>query len=67
MDFDNFFFFFPIFGLKQPDFREKNGFLLSGQEVYPPYTLSGPTTKKNTFLCVSSLMGASICDLRLNL
>ena len=29
-------------------------FLLSGQRVYPPYTLSGPTTKK-TFLCVSSL------------
>ena len=23
--------------------------------VYPPYTLSGPTTKKNFFLCVSSL------------
>ena len=23
--------------------------------VTPPYTLSGPTTKKNTFLCVSSL------------
>ena len=23
--------------------------------VYPPYTLSGPTTKKTLFLCVSSL------------
>ena len=23
--------------------------------VYPPYTLSGPTTKKKHFLCVSSL------------
>ena len=44
-----FFFFFPIFVLKQPDFREKKFFLLSGQGVYPPYTLSGPTTKKNIF------------------
>ena len=25
-------------------------------KVYPPYTLSGPTTKRNAFLCVSSLM-----------
>ena len=35
MDFDNSFFFFPIFGLKQPDFREKSGFLLSGQGGLP--------------------------------
>ena len=55
MDFDNFFFFFPIFGLKQPDFRKKNVFWLVVRGVYPPYTLSGPTTKKKHFLCVSSL------------
>ena len=30
-----FFFFFPIFGLKQPNFREKNVFLLSGQGGLP--------------------------------
>ena len=35
MDFDNFFFFFPIFGLKQPDLREKSVFLLSGQGGLP--------------------------------
>ena len=45
-------FFFPqIFGLKQSDFREKKffGFCLVVRGVYPPYSLSGPTTKKNTF------------------
>ena len=26
--------------------------LLCGQGVYPPYALSGPTTKKNNLLCV---------------
>ena len=31
-------------------------FLFSGQGVYSPYILSGPTTKKKLFLCVSSLM-----------
>ena len=25
------------------------------KEIYPPYTISGPTTKKSLFLCVSSL------------
>ena len=32
-------------------FIEKSGFLLSGRGggVYPPYTLSGPTTKKTFF------------------
>ena len=34
-DFDNFFFFFPIFGPKQPDFRKKVFFLLSGQGGLP--------------------------------
>ena len=36
-DFDNFFFFFQIFGLKRPDFRrrKKSGFLLSGQWGLP--------------------------------
>ena len=29
--------------------------MLRSQGVYPPYTLSGPTTKKPLFLCVSSL------------
>ena len=52
-----FFFFFPIFGLKQPDFREKKVFFcLVVRGVYPPYTLSGTTTKKTFFLCVSSLI-----------
>ena len=31
----NFILFFPIFGLKQPDFRKKSGFLLSGQGGLP--------------------------------
>ena len=35
-----------IFGLKQPDFREK-------KVVYPFYTLSGPTAKKNLFFMSS--------------
>ena len=54
-DFDNFFFFIPICVLKQPYFREKKKsvFLLCGQGVYPPFTHSGPTTKKHTFfMCV---------------
>ena len=55
MDFEIFFFFIPIFGLKQPDFRKKVFFCLVVRGVYPPYTLSGPTTKKTLFLCVSSL------------
>ena len=57
-DFDKTFdIFSPIFGLKQLDFREEKKvvFCLVVRGVYPPYTLSGPTTKKNTFLCVSSL------------
>ena len=55
-----YFSFFPIFGLKQPDFllkKKKCFFLLSGQGDYPPYTISGPTTKKTPFLCVSSVSG----------
>ena len=52
MDFENVFFFFPIYGLKQPDLRKK-WFFLSGQGGLPPYTLSGPTThKKHFFMCV---------------
>ena len=46
------FFFNPIFGLKQPDFKGKGGFLLMVRGIYPLYPLSGPTTKKGTFLCV---------------
>ena len=49
--FDNFFFFIPIFGLKQPDFREEKKVFFC-LLVYPPYTLSGPTTKKNYFMRV---------------
>jgi len=30
--------------------------------VYPPYTLSGPTTKKKLFLCASSL-SYSCCEI----
>jgi len=37
-------------------FIEKSGFLLSGRGVTPLPPLSGPTTKKTTFLlCVASL------------
>ena len=45
-----FFFFSPIFGLKQPEFRKKVVFCL----VPSLYTLSGPITKKNFFffMCV---------------
>ena len=53
-NFANFFFFFQIFGLKQPDFREKKCFFcLVVRGVYPPYTLSGPTTKKTLYFYVS--------------
>ena len=38
--------------------EKKSDFLLSGQGVSPPYTLSGPTTKKKKKLCVSSLINA---------
>ena len=31
--------------------------------VYPPYTLSGPTTKKNLFLCLSSLYTIYVCTI----
>ena len=42
-----FFFFFSIFWLKPPDF------CLVVRWVYPPYPLSGPTTKKTLlFMCV---------------
>ena len=42
MDFDNFLF--------QSDFRgEKVFFCLVVRGVYPPYPLSGPTTKKNRY------------------
>ena len=41
------FFFSTIFGLKNVE--KKSVFLLSGRGGYPPYTFSGPTTKKNTF------------------
>ena len=45
MIFYNFFFFFPIFGLKQPDFKDL--FFLSGQGGFTlTYTLSGLTTEK---------------------
>ena len=52
-----------IFGIKQPDFREKVLFCLVVRGVYPdpPNTLSGPTTKKITFLCVSSLRSYRFC------
>ena len=43
-----FFLFFPIFG-HNSRILEK---CLVVRRVYPPYTLSGPTTKKYTFLCV---------------
>ena len=63
--FDNFFFFFLIFGLKQQDFRGKEwffalwsgGFSLSTPLVVPPL-------KKNTFLCLSSLRDTFFPKLR---
>ena len=43
------FFFFKIFGIKRPDF------CLVVRGLYPPYTLSGPITKKKLFfMCVFS-------------
>ena len=55
MDFGNFYIFPQIFGLKQPNFREKKVyFCLVVRGVYLPYTLSGPTNKKK-FSCVSIL------------
>ena len=55
--FCQFILFSPIFGLKQPDFREKKMFFcLVVRGVYPPYTLSGPTTKKNRFYVCLPLM-----------
>jgi hypothetical protein len=50
--FDNFFFFFTIFGRKQPECRKKVVFCLVVRGAYPPYTLNGPTTKKTPFMCV---------------
>ena len=38
-----------------PFIEKKVVFCLVVWGVYPPYTLSGPTTKKILFLCVSSL------------
>ena len=38
-----------------PFIEKKVVFCLVVGGVTPPYTLSGPTTKKTTFLCVSSL------------
>ena len=49
------FFFFPNF---LAEFSTKCFFCLVVRGVYPPYTRSGPTTKKTTFLCVSSLRGS---------
>jgi hypothetical protein len=52
--FDNFFFFSPIFGLKQQAFGKKLFFCLVVRGVYPPYTLSGSTTKLSTisYVCL---------------
>ena len=51
--------FLPNFWAKTagPDLKTKMGFCLVVRRFYPPYTLSGPTTKNTTFLCVSSLNG----------
>ena len=40
-----------------PFIEKKVVFCLVVGGVTPPYTLSGPTTKKTLFLCVSSLIG----------
>ena len=41
--------------LLREDTHKKVVFCLVARGVYPSYTLSGPTTIKTTFLCVSSL------------
>ena len=53
-----FFLFLPNFWAKTAGVLKKRIWCLVVRGVYPPYTLSGPTTKENTFLCVSSLRRA---------
>ena len=55
-----FFLFFPVFGLKQPDFREKKWFFAwwSGGFTLPTPLVVRPI-KKHFFLCVSSLSAPS--------
>ena len=54
-DFDNFFFFFPIFGIKQPDFREKKCFFaqwLGGFTIHKFLVVRPLKKKKLLFFCV---------------
>ena len=48
------YFSFCIFGLKTAGDKKKSDFLLCGQGGLLSLHLSGPTTKKTLFLCVSS-------------
>ena len=47
------------FWAKQQDFRKNVFFSLV---VYPPYTLSGPNTKKHFFMCVFPKGGYEILE-----
>ena len=48
-----FFLFLPNFWAKPAELKKKMFFCLVARGVYPHYTLSGPTTKRNTFfMCV---------------
>ena len=49
-----------------PFIEKKVVFCLVVGGVTPPYTLSGPTTKKHFFLCVSSLRAKTIDFPQLN-
>ena len=48
-------FSYQILGSNSRILEKEVFFCLVVRGVYPPYNLSGPTTKKITFLCVSSL------------
>ena len=53
MDFDNFFFFFPFFGLKQLGFRKKCFFAYWSGGLTLPTPLMARPLKNTFFMCVS--------------
>ena len=66
MDFDNFLFFFPIFGLKQPDFREKKCFfslVVGGGFTLPTPLVVRPLKKR---MCVFPKREGEVNPLALN-
>ena len=65
--FDNFFFFSPIFLLKQPEFRKKSGFLLRGQGGLPSLHPQWSNHYKNHFfICVFPNWLSHICHFKQN-